>query len=303
MTFSADTRRVLALGFFDGVHLGHAALLKKTSERAAEIHAEPAVMTFDKHPDTLLRGEPVPLINSAPARAELIREGFGIDSVIFLQFNKETMRIPWRSFLDSLRRELGAVHFVVGRDFRFGYRGEGTSEILKEYCEENGLGCDVIEQVKLDNIPVSSSHIRTLLSEGSIAEANRFLGHPHVLIDVVRHGYRLGSQLGTPTINMRFPEGVLVLRRGVYATRVKLPDGERMAVTNVGVRPTVGGEDLTVESYILDYSGNLYGKLVRLEFHAYLRPERQFGDIGELKEQIDKDVQSARAFFGASARG
>jgi riboflavin kinase/FMN adenylyltransferase len=302
MTFSAETRRVLALGFFDGVHLGHAALLKKTCERAKEIHAEPAVMTFDRHPDTLLHGKPVPLINSAPARAELIREGFGIDSVIFLQFNEETMRIPWQKFLDSLRRELGAVHFVVGRDFRFGYLGEGTSEVLKGYCAENGLGCDVIEQVTLDHIPVSSSYIRTLLSQGSIAEANRFLGHPHVLIDVVRHGYRLGSQLGAPTINMRFPEGVLVLRRGVYAARVRLPDCERMAVTNVGVRPTVGGEDLTVESYILDYTGNLYGKLVCLEFHAYLRPERQFKDVGELKEQIDKDAQCAREFFGASAR-
>jgi hypothetical protein len=148
----------------------------------------------------------VPLINSAPARAQLIREGFGIDSVIFLQFTEETMRIPWTDFIQALRTELGAVHFVVGHDFRFGWHGEGTAEKLTAYCAENGLGCDVISQITLDGVPISSSYIRQLLLDGRIREANRFLGHPHVLIDVVRYGYRLGSRLGAPTINMRFPK-------------------------------------------------------------------------------------------------
>jgi riboflavin kinase/FMN adenylyltransferase len=300
MTFGADIRRVLALGFFDGVHLGHAALLRRTVLRAAAIGAVPAVMTFDNHPDTLLRGEAVPLINSAPARAQLIREGFGIDSVIFLQFTEETMRIPWTDFIQALRTELGAVHFVVGHDFRFGWHGEGTAEKLTAYCAENGLGCDVISQITLDGVPISSSYIRQLLLDGRLREANRFLGHPHVLIDVVRYGYRLGSRLGAPTINMRFPEGVLALRRGVYAAKVRLPDGDRLAVTNVGVRPTVcGGEDLSVESYILDFSGNLYGKTLCLEFHEYLREERRFEDVSLLRAQIDRDVMNTRDFFGS----
>ena len=156
----AERKCVLALGFFDGVHRGHAALLNRTTERAEALGVDPSVMTFDTHPDTLVQGTPVPLINSAPDRAYLIRRLFGIDRVEFFRFTEETMHMPWEEFLRSIRFELGVVGFVVGYDFRFGWRGEGNTGRLRDYCAANGLTCDVVDKVELDGITVSSTYIR-----------------------------------------------------------------------------------------------------------------------------------------------
>ena len=295
----AEIKRAIALGFFDGVHIGHGALLRKTKERAAETGAIPSVLSFDVHPDTLVFGKEVPLINSALGREDLIRRLYGIDNVVFLHFNRHMMRMPWRDFADSLIGELNVGWIVVGHDFSFGHRGEGTAEKLKAYCEERGLGCDVIPPVMLDGRIVSSTWIRSLITEGEMEQAARCLGHPHTLLDTVHSGYHLGTKMGAPTINMHFPEGVIVPKHGVYAAKVFLEDGsEHVAVTNVGVRPTVGeGNRLTVESHLLNYSGNLYGRQARLEFHRFLRPERKFASFEQLSEQIRRDAEEARIYF------
>ena len=257
-----STKRVIALGFFDGIHIGHAALLRRTKERAAEIGATPSVLSFDVHPDTLVFGTDVPLINSAAGRADLIRRLFGIESVIFIHFDRTVMQMPWQEFVQTLIHEMDAAWVVVGHDFRFGWKGEGTADRLKDYCAEHGIGCDIIPAVTMDGRLVSSTYIRDLIASGDMETANRFLGHPHVLVDTVHYGYRLGTKMGTPTINMRFPDGVIVPRFGVYAAKAFLEDGsEHMAVTNVGVRPTVSGENrVSVESFILDFSGNQIGR-------------------------------------------
>ncbi len=294
------TKRVVALGFFDGVHIGHGALMRRTADRAAELGVEPAVVSFDTHPDTLVKGEAVPLIGSAADREELIERLYGIKSVILIHFNWTMMHTPWNQFADYLRDELGAVHVVVGHDFHFGFKGEGTPERLREYCMENGIGIDVIPAVEIDGTVVSSTIIRRQLLAGDLENANRFLGHPYMLGDTVRAGFRLGRTIGAPTINMRFSEGVLIPRHGVYATKAYFDEQAHMAVTNVGVRPTVGGVDaVTVESHILDYSGDLYGRHVRLEFYAFLRDEVKFADIHELQAQIAQDEEQAREFFAA----
>ena len=264
-----NQKRVIALGFFDGIHIGHAALMRRTVARAEEMGAIPTVMSFDVHPDTLVFGKEVPLINSAHAREELIQRLFGIESVVFIHFDRTVMQMPWQTFIQTLVDEMDAAGFVVGHDFCFGWKGEGTAEKLAAYCAERGLGCDVIPAVTLDGRIVSSTYIRELLENGEVERANAFLGHPHTLSDTVHYGYRLGTKMGTPTINMQFPDGVLVPRHGVYAAKVYLDDGsEHCAVTNVGVRPTVsGGQRVSVESFILDYEGNLYNRQVRLEFY------------------------------------
>lgn len=295
----AEKKRAIALGFFDGVHLGHGELLKMTNKRAAEIGAMPSVLSFDVHPDTLVFNKEVPLINSAIGRQEIIKRCYGIDNVVFIHFNRRVMQMPWTDFIENLVEELDIGWIVVGHDFCFGYKGEGTAERLKAYCADRGIGCDIIPALSIDGVIASSTYIRQLISEGDIEKANKFLGHPHTLSDTVHSGYHLGTKLGTPTINMYFPDGVLVPRHGVYATRVFLDDGSCCcAVSNVGVRPTVGENNrVNVESYLLNYSGNLYGRQVRLEFLSFIRPEVKFDTVEELGAQIKKDAQTAQYYF------
>lgn len=295
----ADTKRAIALGFFDGVHTGHGELLKMTRRRADEIGATASVLSFDVHPDTLVFHRDVPLINSAIGREELIRRCYGIDNVVFLHFNQYMMRMPWQQFISSLIDELSIAWVIVGHDFCFGYKGEGTAERLKEYCAARGIGCDIIPALKIDGRIVSSTYIRELIAAGDIETANRFLGHPHTLSDTVHSGYHLGTNLGAPTINMYFPDGVLVPKHGVYATNVILEDNSRyIAVTNVGVRPTVTDSDrVSVESHLLDYSGNLYGRQARVEFYSFLRGEVKFASYEQLSDQIHRDAAAAKAYF------
>lgn len=291
-------KRVVALGFFDGVHRGHQALLNKTVERAEEYGAVPSVISFDLHPDTLVKGVKVPLINSVSGRKDLIRRLSGIDDAIMIHFDERFMRTPWQEFLHVMKEELGAVHLVLGYDFCCGWKGEGTAERIEAWCCENRLGCDRIGKIVLDGITVSSTYIRGLIADGDMQNANRFLGHPHTLIDTVGYGYKIGRQIGAPTINTRIPADVIVPRHGVYATRVWLPDGAKAAVTNVGVRPTFGDEnELTVESNILDFSGDLYGAQVRLEFLSFIRDERKFDTTDALREQIERDISETRNYF------
>ena len=284
-------KRVIALGFFDGVHLGHQALMKKAAERAERSGAVPSVISFDQHPDVLVRGVDIPLLSSVPDRRDLIRRVGGIDDIIIIHFDRKFMETRWTDFLKTLKQEMGAVHLVMGHDFCCGYKGEGTAEKIRGWCIENGLGCDVVDKVLVDDIVVSSSHIRTLVTSGEMETAFRFLGHPHTLSDIVGSGYKIGRKLGAPTINTGIPAGVIVPRHGVYATRVWLSGGPKDAVTNVGIRPTFGDKNsLTVETNVLDFEGDLYGEQVRIEFMRFLRDEIRFLSSDALGEQIRKDI-------------
>lgn len=291
-----EQKRVIALGFFDGVHRGHAQLLNMTKQRAAELRAMPSVLSFDVHPDTLVLNRPVQLINSAADREGLIRRCFGIENVIFLHFSRHMMETPWREFLDTLIDELNIAWIVIGHDFCCGYRGEGKAELIKEYCAEKGVGCDILPALCEDGRVISSSWIREMISSGEIQKANELLGHPHTLSDFVHSGYHLGRKLGTPTINMFFSDSVLIPRHGVYVTKVYLDGGESYcAVTNIGVRPTVSNDErVSVESHLLDFEGGLYGRQARVEFYDFLRPEKKFDSFAELSEQIRKDAERAR---------
>lgn len=290
-------KTVLTLGFFDGIHIGHAQLLQMALQRASELSAKPAVMTFDSHPDTLVKKEKVPLINSESDKVYIIREFFGIDTVFFLHFNSETMSMNWRDFLDYIIKQYNCCHLVVGEDCTFGARGEGNAKMLLRYCEETTLGCDIIPQVLDGGVPVSSTRIRALIQNGEIEEANRLLGHPHLLTGVVRTGHRLGRTMNAPTVNMVLSDGVLVPKKGVYIAKVLIHGQKRQAVLNIGTRPTFNGEHITVETHILDFAGYLYGERICVELHSYIRPEIKFSSVEDLMLQIKKDVQTARSFF------
>lgn len=295
-------QKVIALGFFDGVHLGHGALLRRVTERARETGASPAVVTFDRAPKSLVTGKPVSLLNSPEDRRDLIRRFYGIEDVVMLPFDQKMMTMPWQDFINVvLVKDQHAAHLVAGHDFHFGYKNQGTPELLQRSCAQLGLGCDIIPEVTLDGITVSSTHIRQLVTEGNMEEAARFLGHPHTLTGTVRHGHSIGHARLFPTANLIVPHNVLVPSHGVYATQACLADGRTFAaVTNVGTRPTVNnGTNVTVEAYLLDFSGDLYGQTLRLEYHRKLRGEVQFDSLEALKAQISQDIESTRNYFQA----
>lgn len=300
-----NQRKVMALGFFDGVHMGHGALLRTVAERAKALDAIPCAFTFDRSPAAAITGKAVPLLSGVDDRGRLMRELYGIQEVIVAPF--DVMRqMDWRDFVAQyLQKELGVVHVVAGHDFHFGYRGEGTPRRLEEKCRELGMGCDVIPKVEIDGVTVSSTYIRTLVEEGKMERARWFLGHPHILSGPVVHGSELGRTLGTPTANLRVPQGVIAPGFGVYAARVILPGGEaRLAVTNVGTRPTVNRDKsaVTVEPWILDYQGDLYGQNVRVEFYTRLRPERKFPSVQALRDAILENARQTRDYFAKTQR-
>ncbi|MCI2057099.1 MAG: riboflavin biosynthesis protein RibF [Oscillibacter sp.] len=293
-------QRVIALGFFDGVHLGHAALLRRTVEEAKARGCASAVFTFDRVPKEVLTGIPCPLINSPEDRKDLVRRLYGIDEVLMVPFDDEMRTTPWDQFVtDIMVARYHAVHLVAGHDHHFGHMNAGSPELLTAKCAELGLGCDIIPKVEMGGITVSSTYIRRLITLGQMERAGKYLGHPHTLSGVVRHGKSIGKAQLFPTINLALPPHVLAPSYGVYITKAFLPNGTScVGVTNVGTRPTVNsGSDVTVETFLLDFNGNLYGLPVRLEFYKRLRDEMRFDSLDALKAQIASDADIARAYF------
>lgn len=294
-------RRVIALGFFDGVHLGHGALLRKVKETADRLEAVPCAFTFDKSPTAAITGGVVPLLSTVEDRILLMRQCYGIQEVVVAPFDA-MQRMDWEDFITKyLAEELGVVHVVAGHDFHFGYMGKGNPERLRTRCQALGMGCDIIQKVERDGITISSTYIRNLVAQGEMERAAQFLGHPHILTQQVGRGKGIGhSALGFPTVNLRVPEGVIVPAFGVYATRVWFDGQSRPAVTNVGIRPTVADNDgrVTVEGFILDFDGDLYSHQVRMEFHRFLRGERRFPSMEALAREIRRNAEQTREYFG-----
>lgn len=288
-------KTIYALGFFDGVHLGHKALLKACRDLAHRNGCSAGAVTFASHPDTLVTGNTPLLINTEIERQWLL-SGCGMQKILVLPFDETLRNMPWQAFLEGLV-EKGAVGFVCGDDFRFGFRGEGTAQALEAFCRERSLIKYVVRTQLLDGIRVSSTHIRSLLEAGDVEQANRFLGHPHILMGKVIPGRGLGRKLGFPTANIALPEGVVCPKHGVYACKAWADGKYYLAVTNIGSRPTVGGHHVTVEPWLLDFDGDLYGKAIMLEFHHFLRPEQKFGSLEELKAEIQKNAAQTRKFF------
>lgn len=294
----------IALGFFDGVHLGHAKLLERTLEVSREKDLVPTVYTFDRHPVTALTGKSIPLLNSVDDREFILKEQFGIENIIFARFDQKLMNTNWRTFIhDILGEQLNAGHLVAGWDYSFGKNGEGNTELLRSEASTLGIGCDIVDRVVLNGITVSSTHIRNLVADGDMENAALFLGHPHLLSGEVISGKRLGRTLGIPTVNISIPPNIQKPAKGVYVTRVHIAGDERIftGVTNVGTKPTVTEDDtILTETHIVDFEGNLYGSKIRLEFLQYLRPEIRFPGLEELKKQILGDIKSARELLSSS---
>jgi riboflavin kinase/FMN adenylyltransferase len=276
---------VIALGFFDGVHIGHAALLNKTAEIAKKLGLLSCASTFDVQPKN------EPLINTAEDREFLLNQY--VQHVITLRFDEKLMRTEPRDFIAEHIKPI-AAHVVAGEDFRFGYKGAGTSAFLAEECEKHGIGCDIMPIVSPDGTPAGSTLIRRLIAEGEMEHAVKILGHPHILSGTVKHGKKLGTSIGSPTVNINVPEQIVKPAYGVYLTRTFACGQLFPSLTNVGVRPTVAANNCpNAETTIFGFSGNLYGEHIRLEFLEFMREERRFDSIEKLKSQIAADIETA----------
>lgn len=285
---------VFALGFFDGVHRGHQVLLSECIRLAKESGCETAAITFERHPKSLFAPAP-PLISTLADRRLLLRR-YGVEHICAFPVTEDVMSTPWEDFLEQLI-ECGAAGFICGHDFRFGSRGEGSSEAVKRFCREHNLPCVIVPEQTMNGVRISSSYIRSQIEAGDMATAVRFLGHGHVLTGTVVTGRKLGHRLGFPTANIELPQGVIVPRHGVYACRAFAGDKGYMAVCNVGSRPTVRGHQVRTETWLLDFEGDLYGRSVTLEFLYFLRPEQKFESLDALKAAVLTDAENTRRFF------
>lgn len=287
-------KKIYALGFFDGVHLGHQKLLSQVRQLATEYHCGTAAITFDRHPKSLFLENPPVLISTVPDR-KLLLHRYGMEETLVLPVTKEVMSMSWQDFVQMLL-DRGAAGFVCGDDFRFGHRGEGNAEILSAFCREQELPCMIVPEQTVEDIRISSTYIRRQIESGDMATAVKFMGHPYTLTGTVVRGQQLGRTLGIPTANLQLPAGLAIPKFGVYACCV-IVDGKRYAaVTNIGTRPTVAGEGITVEPWILDFSGDLYGREITLECYRFLRSERKFPSLEALQAEIRRNAEETREY-------
>jgi riboflavin kinase/FMN adenylyltransferase len=296
---------VAAIGNFDGIHRGQRAILDQVVGRARELGAPAAVVTFDPHPLKVLRPREAPLLLTTPAQKERLVEAAGIDVLMVLAFDAELASRPADEFVRRfLVARLGVVELRVGETFRFGRRREGDVALLRRLGESHGFVCAPVEEVEWEGERISSTRVRAALLEGRVEDAAAMLGRPYELTGEVLRGDRMGQKLGWPTINLG-SANELIPRDGVYASRVEIEGlpGVFDSATNIGTRPTVYENfHRVVESHILDFRSDVYGRQVRLRLHRRLRDERIFPSIMDLSAQIGRDVETTREFFAGLRR-
>ena len=291
------SRSVVAVGVFDGVHLGHQRLLHQLMEMASALQGMPTVVTFANHPDQVLRGEAPPQLVSVPHRLRLLRRA-GVGRLVLLRFEPRLQNMTARAFAqDLLVDRLRARGLLLGYDSALGKDREGTPARFRELGAELGFEVGVGEPFLLDGAPVSSTAIRAAIARGDLAAAHRFLGRFPGAMGTVVHGEARGRTLGFPTANL-VPQPGALPPSGVYAVDAIVDGAVHPAVANLGVRPTFAGSTTTesrLEVHLLDFHGDLYGRELEVAFRKFLRPERKFADAGELTAQIAVDVAAARA--------
>lgn len=283
-----------ALGFFDGVHMGHRAVIAACRESGGEGPA--VVLTFRESPAAAL-GYPVPPALTDNGRKAALLAELGVDAVIFADFGAMRELSAEEFVRTVLRRQLGAVGVSCGYNYRFGRGGAGDTAALTRLCGAEGIGVTAVQPVTVDGETVSSTRIRELLAAGGIARANRMLGAPYAVGGEIRGGNHIGTQLGFPTVNIPIGEGLCVPRRGVYASRVTVGGRCYRGATNIGVRPTVeNGGALLCETFLIGYEGgDLYGTEALCELTEFIRPERRFDSVGELQRQVLRDIDTVRS--------
>lgn len=288
----------VALGCFDGVHIGHSEIISQAVKTAREFSLCSVVWSFQAPPRNFLSGDSGQnaILTPLSEKKALIRS-LGVDILVSIEFNEKIAKLsPREFFTDILIDRLNAKQIFCGFNYRFGRKGSGDIKMLEELCQEFGIVLTVIDEITVDNVTVSSSEIRACLFNGDIEKAQKMLGRPFSIKGKVTDGQHLGRKLGFPTINQDIPEGKILIKNGVYLTKVRFEGRTKYGITNIGLRPTVEGKGPICETHILGYKGNLYGKTVTVEFVKFLRSERKFNSLEELTAQVNKDIEEAKKY-------
>lgn len=284
---------VLALGFFDSIHKGHRLILNKTILLSESLNCMPIAMTFINNPYSVLNKN-TKLVYTYNERKLLLRE-IGIKAVISTEFNEKFMQIPADDFLKLLYENYNIKYIVCGYDYKFGYKGFGNIKTLENFCSGKGIGLSVIPKASVGEKKISSTLIRNYLQNGEIENANLLLEHPYFIEGKIMHGNKIGSRLLYPTINTEIHNDKLKIADGVYYTNVIIDGKSYKSVTNCGFKPTFNDKKYTVETFIIDFEDNLYGKSLTINFFRRLRDIKKFESVEKLKEQISEDIKQVKS--------
>lgn len=289
--FEKLNNTVVAIGKFDGLHKGHRTLINKMTQMKAE-GLSSVLFSFKKAPNEVLGNSEAEYILTNEEKLRFL-ENIGVDYYIEYPCNEGVLSTRAEDFLEKIIiGRLGAKKIVCGTDFHFGYKRQGDTELLKKMQDKYGYELVVIDKLKYKNSDISSSRIRETVVAGDIEQVNLMLGYPYTIIGEVVEGNKLGRELGFPTANIKPDDRKILPPYGVYYTKVIVEGKEYKGITNIGKKPTVSGENsIGVETYLLDYSGDLYEKILEIRFYKYKRPERKFSDVEELKAQVVSDIK------------
>lgn len=289
LDFSISEISAVTLGKFDGIHKGHQKLMRMILEKRKQ-GLKSVVFTFGQMPGTVLCGKGRTILTGAERRKHL--EGLGIDYMVECPFVPEIIQMEPEAFVEKiLVGQLHAKYIAVGPDFRFGHNRRGSVKLLKQLAPVFGYEVEVFEKECLEDKVISSTYVRYMLQNGEMETVEKLLGYPYYVSGTVVHGHAIGRKLGIPTLNLIPDDEKMLPPNGVYLTKTVFGQEEHLGITNVGVKPTISGEELKgIETHLFDYEGDLYGREVTVVFYAFERPERRFESLGDLKKQLREDV-------------
>ena len=284
------SKSVVTIGNFDGVHKGHQVLIKKTVKFANENNLKSIVFTFENHPINYFKNKKIKNIITNSEKISKIKK-LGVDILIMIPFDSYMTKISPLEFIkEILIDKLDAKKIIVGHDFTFARRKEGNIKILKEMSFKYRFDLEIVNSIDINDIRVSSTHIRELVDNGDVDKVNKYLGYNFLIKGKIIKGKQLGRTIGFPTANIKINDNLLIPKKGVYVTSVYIDDNIYYGATNIGYNPTVKGESLSIETNILEFSEDIYGKIIKLEFLERIRDEKKFNSIDELKLQLKKDT-------------
>ena len=289
-----NSNNYIALGSFDGLHMGHLSLIYKVVEIAKKNNGKSMVFTFKNHPKTLINKEDAPkLLMDNNRKIEILRN-HKVDIVCFKEFDLEFMKMKPKEFVEFLVFKYNIKGFIVGFNYKFGYKNLGNVELLQELKNEYEYELYVMEPCIYKDQVISSTRIRNSLEAGDVFEASKMLSLPYTLSGEVIHGKKIGRTIGFPTANLKYDENFILPKVGVYYTNIKVNNNIYRGITSVGNNPTVKGRTLTIETYILEFHKNIYGEKIDISFIKKIRDMKKFNDVEELKSQLEKDKSFAK---------